>query len=363
MDTTILERVCASIVPLDSALLDQARERLNRLTKPIGSLGRLETLAAQYVAMTGELMPPIPASLVVVMAADHGIAAEGVSAYPACVTRQMVQNFLRGGAAITVLARRVGATLWVVDMGVAAELGDPPGLITNKIGPGTKNFRYQPAMTRTQALAAIESGIALAQKAWEQGARLLAIGEMGIGNTTASAAIAAAMTGQPVREVTGHGTGIDAGTWERKVQLIEQALQRHRPDPRDPIDILGKVGGFEIGGLAGVILGAAARRMPVVLDGFITGASALLAVGFNPSCRAYLFASHRSVERGHEVILRHLDLDPLLDLDLRLGEGTGACLAINLIQAAIALYTGMATFDEAGVDGPVDSTMTSSFDS
>ncbi len=344
-----LQEVLGQIQPLDTVLRKQAQARLDRLTKPLGSLGRLEELAAQYVAITGEVKPTIPRGVVFTFAADHGVALEGVSAYPREVTPQMVLNFLRGGAGVNVLARHAGVDVRVVDIGVDYEFGTVPGLFDRKIMKGTRNLSVEPAMTRNQAEQALLVGIELATDAVREGVGLIGTGEMGIGNTTPSAAITAVMTGRAVADVTGRGTGIDEAGHARKVRVIQTALDRHRPDHTDPLDVLAKVGGLEIGGLAGLILGAAAARVPVVLDGFIAGAAALIAVGLQPSCRDYLIASHRSVEEGHRVLLDHLSLKPLLDLDLRLGEGTGACLGIDLVYAAIKIYTEMATFGEAGV--------------
>jgi nicotinate-nucleotide--dimethylbenzimidazole phosphoribosyltransferase len=344
-----LQEAYSQIQPLDTALRKRAQARLDRLTKPLGSLGRLEELAAQYVAITGEVKPNVPRGVVFTFAADHGVTVEGVSAYPREVTPQMVLNFLRGGAGVNVLARHAGVDVRVVDIGVDYEFGTVPGLFDRKIMKGTRNLMVEPAMTRSQAEQSLLVGMELATNAVQEGIGLIGTGEMGIGNTTPSAAITAVMTRRSVADVTGRGTGIDEAGHARKVHVIQTALDRHRPDPTDPLDVLAKVGGLEIGGLAGLILGAAAARIPVVLDGFIAGAAALIAVGLQPSCRDYLIASHRSVEEGHRVLLDHLSLKPLLDLDLRLGEGTGACLGINLVYAAIKIYTEMATFGEAGV--------------
>lgn len=329
----------------------QAQVRLNCLTKPPGSLGRLEDLAAQFIAITGNISPSSLDPIVFVLAADHGVTAEGVSAYPQSVTAQMVKNFIENGAGVNVLARHAGSSVCVVDMGVAEDLNDLSGLVYHKIAPGTKNFAQEPAMTHEQALQSIQIGISLAKSACAQGKNVIAIGEMGIGNTTSSAAIVSILTGQDVMNVTGRGTGVDEDRFTHKVSVIGQALHLHRPKPSDPLDVLAKVGGFEIGGMIGIILGAAAYRVPVILDGFITGASALLAVAMEPHCREYLVASHVSQEPGHQITLDKLQLEPLLDLRLRLGEGTGACLAITLLQAAVKIYSEMATFEEANVDG------------
>jgi nicotinate-nucleotide--dimethylbenzimidazole phosphoribosyltransferase len=283
------------------------------------------------------------------MAADHGVARQGVSAYPAEVTPQMVLNFLAGGAAINVLARHIGAQVVVVDMGVAADLPTHPDLIVRKVALGTADLSAVPAMSRAQAQEAVEAGIAVVTTLIESGVDIVATGDMGIGNTTPSSAIVATLTGRPAAEVTGRGTGVDDAGLKRKVALIEAALALHRPDKGDGLDVLAKVGGFEIGGLAGVMIGAAARHVPVVVDGFISGAAALLACTLAPATQPYLIAAHRSVERGHQAVFAQLDIEPLVDLGMRLGEGTGAALGISLIQAACKILDEMATFGEAGV--------------
>lgn len=337
------------IQPTDRRLLAQAQARLDRLTKPIGSLGRLEELAARYVMITGEMKPKVPRGTVFTFAADHGVTVEGVSAYPSAVTPQMVLNFLRGGAGVNVLARHVGIEVRVVDIGVAFDFEGVSGLIHKKVMPGTKNLLLESAMSPMQAEQALQVGIDLATEAGRQGIGLIGTGEMGIGNTTASSAIAAVMTRRPVSEVTGRGTGIDDASHAHKIDVIQRTLDLHRLDSTNAMEVLAKVGGLEIGGLAGLMLGAAEARIPVVLDGFIAGAAALIAVGLQPHCKDYLIASHRSVEQGHQAILDHLGLKPLFDLDLRLGEGTGACLGMSLVFSAIKILTEMATFDEAGV--------------
>ena len=344
-----LQTVLDRIQPVDFQWLEKAQARLNRLTKPLGSLGRLEELAARYVMITGEVKPSVPRGAVFTFAADHGVTEEGVSAYPREVTPQMVLNFLRGGAGVNVLARHAGVDVKVVDIGVDYDFGMVPELIARKVMRGTRNLLSEPAMTRAQAELSVMVGVELASEAVQEGIGLIGTGDMGIGNTTPSAAITSVMTGQAVDEVTGRGTGIDDVGHARKISVIRQALDLHRPDRNDALDVLTKVGGLEVGGLAGLMLGAAAARVPVVLDGFIAGAAALIAVGLQPRCREYLIASHRSVERGHQAIMDHLGVKPLLDLDLRLGEGTGACLGMSLVCAAIKIYNEMATFDEAGV--------------
>jgi len=329
----------------------EARRHLDTLTKPPGSLGRLEELAARLVALTGA-PPRVAQPVIFTFAADHGVVAEGVSAYPQSVTAQMVENFLRGGAAVNVLARDCGARVVVADFGVAGRVSESDALIRCSLGAGTANIARGPAMTRERAEAAIERGARLAWQAVDAGADLLATGDMGIGNTTTASAITAALTGGAAEAVTGRGTGVDDAGWRRKVDAVRRALSVNRPDPRDGVDVLAKVGGFEIGGLVGVILAGAARRVPVALDGFIAGAAALIAATIAPSSVHAMFASHRSAEPGHDLALGHLGLVPYLDLGLRLGEGTGAALFVHLARAAARVYTEMATFKSAGVDGP-----------
>ena len=337
------------IEDVDRGLMQQANARLDQLTKPLGSLGRLETLATQIVGITRNMAPRLTHKVIITMAADHGVVEEGVSAYPQAVTEQMVYNFLRGGAGINVLARHVGARVVIVDMGVAATLLPHPDLVSNKIGYGTKNLAQGPAMTSGEASAAIQAGLRIVERQIDQGADLIGTGDMGIGNTTPSSAIAAAITRQPVERVTGRGTGIDEAAYAKKIAMIQRALTVNDPDPSNPVDVLAKVGGFEIAGLVGVILGSAQARLPVVIDGFISGAAALLAVGLEPRAKGYLIASHMSQEPGHRVVLERLGLVPLLDLNLRLGEGTGAALAMSLVEAACKVLTEMATFEQAGV--------------
>jgi nicotinate-nucleotide--dimethylbenzimidazole phosphoribosyltransferase len=341
--------ILPSIPPLDRAAAAAARARQDSLTKPPGSLGRLESLAAQLAAITGRVRPSVARKAVIVMAGDHGVTQAGVSAYPPAVTPQMVLNFVSGGAAINVLARQAGARVVVVDVGVALGFDDHPGLLRRKVAHGTANMLLGPAMTRRQAEAALQVGLDVVAAEIDQGLDLVATGDMGIGNTTPSAAIVAAITGAPPAQVTGRGTGVDDEGLARKIAVIEQALAVNQPDPRDALDVLAKVGGLEIAGLAGVMLGAAALRVPVVIDGFISGAAALIAAGLAPEVTGYLIAAHRSVEIGHRVMLAHLGLDPLFDLDLRLGEGTGAALAFHLVEAAARIQDQMATFAEAGV--------------
>jgi nicotinate-nucleotide--dimethylbenzimidazole phosphoribosyltransferase len=339
----------AAIPPLDVAAAEAAQRLLDRKTKPRGSLGRLEEIATRIAASRGTALPSVTSKAIIVMGADHGVVEEGVSAYPKEVTRQMMLNFADGGAAINVLARHAGAQVVVVDMGIETALPRSAQVRDERVGPGTHNFTRGPAMTRSQAVSAVEAGIRLAFEYSDGGVDLVGIGEMGIGNTTAASALAAALTGSPAADVTGQGTGIDASRLHTKVAIIERALEVNRPDASDPIDSLAKLGGFEIAGLTGVILGSAARRSAVVLDGFITGVAALAAARLAPPVVGHLLASHLSAEPGHRIVLEELGLRPLLDLDLRLGEGTGAALAMPLIEASLRILHEMATFDSAGV--------------
>jgi nicotinate-nucleotide--dimethylbenzimidazole phosphoribosyltransferase len=343
------DQLLASIQPLDEKAMQAARQRQDMLTKPRGSLGRLESISIQVAGITGAALPRLERKVIMVMAGDHGVVQEGVSAYPQEVTPQMVLNFLYGGAAINVLARQAGAQVVIVDMGVAAELPDHPDLVQRKVAPGTGNIARGPAMSRAQAVQAVLTGAQLAQEWLLPGASLMATGDMGIGNTTPSTAIAAAFTGHPVEEITGRGTGVDDEGWQRKVQAVTSALQVNQPDPADGLDVLAKVGGFEIGGLAGAILGAAAVHCPVVVDGFISTAAAMIAVSLSPQVRDYLIAAHTSQERGHHLMMEWLQTRPLLDLQMRLGEGSGAALAMPLVEAACRTLVEMATFAEAGV--------------
>ena len=342
---------------LDARAMAAAQQRLDRLTKPPGSLGRLEELAVWLAGVTKEAQPRLPRKTVVVAAADHGVAAAGVSAYPQSVTQEMVRNFLRGGAAINVLARAHGAHVVVVDAGLRAPVEPPEGpqrtsYFDRRIGAGTADMRTAASMSPGQAVAAVQAGLDLIPTLQESGLDIVATGDMGIGNTTAAAAITAAITGSGPEAVTGRGTGVDDRGLRRKVEAVESALARHRPDPTDGIDVLHKVGGFEIGVLAGCILGAAAARIPVVLDGFISAAAALIAQAIAPNAAAFSIAAHRSAEPGHGIALERLGLHPYLDLGLRLGEGTGAVLAFALVEDASRLLAEMATFDEASVSGP-----------
>ncbi len=338
-----------AIPPLDEAAAEAARARQAQLTKPAGSLGRLEDLAIQLAAITGKATPSIEHKSILVFAADHGVTAEGVSAYPAEVTAQMVLNFVRGGAAISVLSRFTSSRLKVVDIGVAADLPAAEGLLARKIAYGTGNIAREPAMTREQAWAALEVGADVAAEEAEKGLDILVLGEMGIGNTTAAAAVACALGGFPPEEIVGRGTGVDDAGLTRKVDAVKRALARASVSPADPIGVLEQVGGYEIGGMAGAMLAAAQRRVPILLDGFIATAAAMLAAALAPEIRNYLIAAHLSEEQGHGQMLAFLGLEPLLRLNLRLGEGSGAALALPIVEAAARLHAEMATFAEAGV--------------
>jgi len=355
-----LRTALASVGPLDAAAMAAAQRHLDRLTKPPGSLGRLEALAVTLAGITSRVDAPVDRRAIVLAAGDHGVARNGVSAYPAEVTAQMVANFVAGGAAVNTLARAVGARLLVVDVGVAGPIPglDPAGtgkggpLIQARVRAGTGDMTVEPAMTRAEAVAAVDVGRRIVTGLRTDGIDLLAVGEMGIGNTTAASALAAVFTGAGVEAVTGRGTGLDDEGRRRKIDAIERALALHAPSPADPIGALSAVGGLEIAALVGVIVEAVLARIPVVLDGFITGAAALVATAIEPSIAPRLIAGHRSAEPGHAIVLEHLGLRPILELDLRLGEGSGAALAMAIIAAAVAVRDGMATFDDAGVAGP-----------
>jgi nicotinate-nucleotide--dimethylbenzimidazole phosphoribosyltransferase len=343
---SVLERLVAAVHPVDGRLAVQARARLDGLTKPRGSLGRLEELAARVVVITGDLMPRIEAPVIFTLAGDHGVATEGVSAYPQAVTAQMVENFARGGAAVNVLARHVGARVVVADLGVAAAPAGQPGIVRHRVADGTRSITEGPAMTRAEAVQAITAGAALVEDASPD---CVGTGEMGIGNTTAASALTAALTGADPAMVTGRGTGVTDDVWVRKVDAVRRAIAVNRPDSGDALGVLAALGGLEIAGLVGVILAGSARRVPVVLDGFIATTAALVAARLAPATRDYLIAAHRSAEPGHQRLLEALGLTPYLELGMRLGEGTGAALGIGLVRAALACYREMATFKDAGV--------------
>jgi nicotinate-nucleotide--dimethylbenzimidazole phosphoribosyltransferase len=347
--TGLLNTTAKMIKLLDEKAMNEARARQNALTKPEGSLGRLEDLSIQIAGIQRKAIPEINHKAVITMAGDHGVVAEGVGNWPQEVTAQMVDNFLIGGAGINIMAKQAGARNLIVDIGVATEMKPNPKLISRKVAPGTGNIAAGPAMAPEQAVKAVETGIEIVNDEIARGLDIVGTGDMGIGNTTASSAICVAITGRKSSEVTGRGTGISDSQLKHKIEIVEKALTVNRPDSSQPMDVLAKVGGLEIGGLAGVILGSAAQGIPVVIDGFISGAAALIAVSLAPICKDYMIASHVSAETGHRAILEHMGLTPLLDLGLRLGEGTGAALGIFLCDTAVKVLSGMSTFAEAGV--------------
>jgi len=363
-----LEQTLSSIKSVNPAFYEKAQKRLDNLTKPQGSLGRLEEFAAKMVAITERMEPIVHKKAIFTFAGDHGVAEEGVSAFPKEVTPQMVLNFLRGGAGINVLARHAGVDVVVIDIGVDYDFGNTDGLALDKSVPGnsqglvhkkiirgTKNIRKGPAMTRQETVQCMEVGIELAEEYARKGYHIFGTGEMGIANTTPSSAIAAVFSKRTVEEVTGRGTGISDDAFKNKVRVIEDAIKINKPNPKNPLDVLAKLGGAEIAGIAGIVLGAAANRIPVVIDGFISTAGALIACEIEPKVKEYIFAAHTSVERGHWIMLERMDLKPILNLNMRLGEGTGAALGMSMIEAGVKIYNEMATFGEAGVSERNDS--------
>ena len=349
MDATHLKETIERIEPVDPRWIERAAARQLQLTKPPGSLGRLEEIANRLCAIQATLTPSADRARIVLFAADHGVCAEGVNPYPQAVTAQMVMNFQRGGAAINALARTAGVELQIVDVGVAHEIAAEDGLIRRPIARGTKNFCEGPAMTCDEAMAALLLGIEMAEHAAAEGCALLGMGEMGIGNTTAASVLTAALTGLAPAAVIGRGTGADDAVMARKRSAVERALALHGDHIGEPLDLLARLGGFEIGAMCGFCLGAAAARRAVLVDGFIATAAAALAVWFHAAVRGYLFAAHRSTEPGHAPLLELIGQRPLLDLDMRLGEGTGAALAVPLVRAAAEAFNTMATFESAGV--------------
>ncbi len=348
-----VEGTIAGIRGVDEGYQRKAQQHLDSLTKPLGSLGQLEAVAAQYVAWREEEVPKIAGKAVYVFAGDHGITDEGVSAYPREVTPQMVLNFLKGGAAINALARQTNSDIVVVDVGVDFDFNGAVGLRHRKVRRGTRNFARQAAMSEAELNAALQVGIDLANEASAQGRTLIALGEMGIGNTSSATAITAALTGKPVSELTGRGTGLDEPRCVRKSQIIDQALRHHFGDFQKTtppaIEVLRCVGGLEIAAITGAVLGAASRRIAVVIDGFICSAGAAVACALAPNARFGIIAGHLSQEPGHRVLLEAMGVKPVLQLDMRLGEGTGAVLTFPLIESAVRIYNEMATFDSAGV--------------
>ena len=346
---TIIKDTLLRVRPVSQELLQQAQVSLDNKTKPPGSLGRLEEFARRVVAISGNPNPDVSKKVLFTFAGDHGVTEEDVSLYPREVTPQMVLNFLSGGAGINVLARHVGAEVRVVDVGVDYDFAGIAGLIHKKVARGTKNFAKGSAMTSDETLVALKVGIELADQCRAEGVGLVGTGEMGIGNTTPSSAIIAAISGKTVKEVTHRGTGIGDIALANKIRVIEQGLALNKPDPNDPLDVLTKVGGLEIAAIAGLVLGCAANSIPVVIDGFISTAGALIASELHPNVRDYIFAAHTSVEIGHRFMLERIGVRPILDLDFRLGEGTGAVLAMGLVEAGVKVLKEMATFEQAGV--------------
>lgn len=348
-----LDKTLSQIEKIDYSLAQATQKRLDNLTKPQGSLGRLEEIAKQVVEITRKTSPRLKNKVIFTLAGDHGVTEEKISAFPKEVTAQMVYNFLSGGAGINVLARHTGARVVVADLGVAEKIQKSKFQSQNfkdkKINFGTRNMAVGPAMTKEEARKAVEAGITIFEDEASGNIDIIGVGEMGIGNTTSAAAITSCVTGRPAEETAGRGTGIDTEGYARKVAVIKKALEVNKPDAKDALDVLAKVGGFEIGGIAGIILASAAKRVPVVVDGFISTAGALIACQLEPKIKDYLFAGHSSVEKGHKIILDYIGIKPILNLEMRLGEGTGAALAMNIIEAAVKILAQMATFEGAGV--------------
>lgn len=345
---TLLFQTIAGLPSLDPLIARQAQSLLDHKTKPPGSLGRLETLACRYCEIRGSAHPGFPKKTIVVMAGDHGVTDEAVSAYPADVTSQMLLNFAHDGAAINVLARHVGAEILVVDMGTRTVV-DHPKILDRRIGTTTRNLSREAAMTPEEAIRALEAGIEIAEQIADRGCTLVGLGDMGIGNTTSAAALATVWCDSPPEDIAGRGTGIDEVQLAHKIEVIRRGVAVNCPDPNDPLEVLAKLGGFEIAGLAGVALGAARRRIPILIDGFISSVAGLAAVRLAPKVVDYLLPSHSSMERGHLHVLRALGVEPLFDLKMRLGEGTGAALAMSMVDASIRILHEMATFESAGV--------------
>jgi nicotinate-nucleotide--dimethylbenzimidazole phosphoribosyltransferase len=348
--------IVESIEPADQEIIQQAREHTSRLVMPHRALGELHLIGERVCGIQRTMEPSVKNKAVLVMAGDHGIAAHGVSAYPQEVTGEMVKTFIRGGAGINILARQTGARVVVVDMGLIPDTSDlsagatgQNALIVKKVARGTMDFTRGAAMTREQAEQSVTAGYEAAADLFEQGAELLGTGDMGIGNTSPSSAIGAVITGHPVERMTGRGTGVDDEAFARKCRALQKGIDINGPDPKDPLDVLSKVGGFEIGGIAGATLAAARFQRPVIIDGLISTAGALLAHAMCPHVADYMFAGHRSVEQGHQRMLEHMGLRPILDLGMRLGEGTGAALAMHIIEAGVRVFREVFTFEQAGV--------------
>ncbi|HTC19302.1 MAG TPA: nicotinate-nucleotide--dimethylbenzimidazole phosphoribosyltransferase [bacterium] len=344
-----LSKIITSIPALDPKAMEKAAKRQAQLTKPAGSLGRLESIAIQVAGITGREIPPLGKKQIILCAADHGVVAEGVSAFPQAVTPMMVLNFLNGGAAINALAKQVGAEVKVVDVGVAADLPRHKQLLSAKIAKGTKNFKTGPAMSEAECAKALELGVRLADQAKREKVTFVVLGEMGIGNTTSASALMAALLPCAVEDVTGFGTGIDRTQWMNKCRVILESHQLHLLKPEEPLEALRKVGGLEIAALTGVVLGCAKNRIPIVVDGFITSSAFLVAYRLNPRVKDFAFFSHRSEEPGHTKFYEMLGVEPLLEMKMRLGEGSGGALALNILEAAVRVHAEMATFESAKV--------------
>jgi nicotinate-nucleotide--dimethylbenzimidazole phosphoribosyltransferase len=349
-----VRELALSIHPVSRDQEPAITAHINNLTKPLGSLGRLEEIALRYCLITGTVKPKLGTKVIFTCAGDHGVTAEGVSAFPSAVTAQMVRNMAAGGAAVNVLARHAGAEVVIVDFGVADPLEAVPGLVRRKVVPGTRNLRHEPALTLAQTEQAVLAGAELVREAVRRGAGLIGTGDMGIGNTTSSAALFAALLPCITEEITGRGTGIDDAALARKIAVIKDALARNASALSDPLAALAALGGAEIAGICGLVLGAAAAHVPVVVDGFISSAGALAACRICPAARDYIFYSHRSQEQGHRVFFERFGVEPILDLEMRLGEGTGSALAMPIIEAAVKIYNEMASFASAGVSGKND---------
>ena len=346
----LIEKSIAAIKAPDAAVFEQANRRLADQARPAGSLGMLETVSARLAAIFGRIDVTLAHKTIITCAGDHGVTAEGVSLFPQEVTPQMVYNFVNGGASINVLGKHAGARVIAADLGVNHDFEPDLPIFHKKVAKGTANFARVPAMTREQAEQSVAAGIEIVNELCAQGPLdMLGTGDMGIGNTTPSSAVIAAFSGIPVEKLTGRGTGIDDAALANKIRVIEKALELHRPDPKDPLDVLAKVGGFEIGGLAGLVIGAAAVGIPVVCDGLIATAGALIACELAPAAKAFLFASHRSVEVGHAFMHERLGVEPLLDLKFRLGEGTGAAVAMELLDASTRVLADIKTFEEVAI--------------
>ena len=344
----LFEQTINSINSLNIDIIDKAQKRLDSLTKPLGSLGRLEDIVKQVCGITGELYPEVDKKAIVVMCADNGVVEEGVSSCPKSVTASVTRNLTRGITGVNVFSRHTGSELVVVDIGVDDDI-NIEGVLNRKIRNGTRNMVKEPTMTREETIKAIETGIEVVSNLKSRGINLLGTGEMGIGNTTTSSAVSAVLTGAPLEYMVGKGSGLTHTALENKISIIKRAIEINKPDPNDPVDVLAKVGGFDIAGLVGCFLGAACHRIPILIDGFISATAALTAVRIKPEARNFIFPSHSSAEPGNKIIMEALEFEPMLNLGMRLGEGTGAALAFHIIDAAFAAYTQMGTFDDAEI--------------